>query len=117
MELNTTRHQMINTILKHFTKIFNTCNSYDRIVFAGDFNTEEKEVCMKSFLCQHDFKNLVNEITCFKYSSKAITVDLFSTNNITYFQNTKAIFTGLSNFCKQFAKILKINFPKNNLLK
>ena len=60
-------------------------SSYNRIVSAGDFNTEEKETFMKTFLYQYDFKNLV------KNSSKPTTINLFLTNDSTYFQKTKII--------------------------
>ena len=49
MELNTTGHKMINTILKPLTK----------------FSAAMQQL-RESFLCQHDFKNLVKEITSFK---------------------------------------------------
>ena len=61
-------------------------SSYDRIVSA-DFNTDEKETCMKTFLHQNDFKNLV------KNSSKPTTINLFLTSESTCFQKTKTVFT------------------------
>ena len=79
-------------------------SSYNRIVSAGDFNTEEKETFMKTFLYQYDFKNLV------KNSSKPTTINLFLTNDSTYFQKTKIIFTvftGISDYHKQTSKLLQ----------
>ena len=53
-------------------------SSYDRIVLAGDFNHDEKKVCMEAFLHRNYFKILVKESTCCENSSKPTTFDLFS---------------------------------------
>ena len=71
---------------------------------------------METFLYQHNLKNFVKQSTCFKNSSKPSTIDLFLTNNSSYFQNTKAFFTGLSDFHKLVTTILKISFPKSKSL-
>ena len=90
--------------------------SYDRIVLTGDFNSEEQETCMETFLCQHNLTNIVKESTCFKNSSKPSTFDLFLTNNNSDFQNTKTFFTGLSDFHKLITTMLKMSFPKSKPL-
>ena len=73
----------------------------------------KKEACLETFSCQDDFKSLAKENTCFKNSSKPTTNDLFLTISKTYFQNTKTIFTGLSDFYKLVVTMLNINFLKN----
>ena len=42
------------------------------ILLFGDFNSEISEVCLDSFLNQHDLKNLVEEKTCFKSVSTLV---------------------------------------------
>ena len=64
-------------------------SSYDRIILIGDFNSEDHETCMETILYQYNLTNNVKEGTCFKNSSKPSTIDLFLTNNSSYFQNTK----------------------------
>ena len=71
---------------------------------------------MENFLYQHNLTNIVKEGTCFKNSSKPSTIDLFLTNNSSYFQNTKTFFTGLSDFHKLVTTTLKISIPKNKPL-
>ena len=65
---------------------------------------------METFLYQHNLTNIVKERTCFKNSSKPSTIDLFLTNNNSYFQNTKAFFH------KLLRAALKISIPKNKPL-
>ena len=42
------------------------------ILLFGDFNSEISEVCLDSFLNQHDLKNLVEEKTYFKSMSTIV---------------------------------------------
>ena len=42
-------------------KVLDSCSSYDRIVLIGDFNSEDHETCMETFLYQHNLKNIVKE--------------------------------------------------------
>ena len=71
---------------------------------------------METFLYQLNLTNIVKEGTCFKNSSKPSTIDLFLSNNSSYFQNTKTFFTGFPNFHKLVTTTLKISIPKNKLL-
>ena len=102
--------------LEALDKALDCYSSYDRIVLIGDFNSEDHETCMETFLYQHNLTNIVKEGTCFKNSSKPSTIDLFLTNNSSYFQNTKTFFTGLSDFHKLVTTTLKISIPKNKPL-
>ena len=97
-------------------KALDCYSSYDRIVLTGDFNSEKQETCMETFLYQHNLKNIVKESTCFKNSSEPSAIDLFLTNNSSYFQNTKIFFTGLSDFHKLVTTMLKLSFPKSKPL-
>ena len=75
--------------LEALDKALDCYSSYDRIVLIGDFNSEDHKTCMKTFLYQHNLTSIVKEGTCFKNSSKPSTIDLFLTNNSSYFQNAK----------------------------
>ena len=93
-------------------KAVDTYSSYDNVLLAGDFNAEDDEPCLSNFLYQHDLYNLVKVGTCFKKSSKPTTIDLFLTTKNTYFQNTVAVCSGLSDFHKLVLTVLK-TFDKN----
>ena len=97
-------------------KALDCYSSYDRIVLIGDFNSEDHETSMETFLYQHNLTNIVKGSTCFKNSSKPSTINLFLTNNGSYFQNTKTFFTGLSDFHKLVTITPKISIPKNKPL-
>ena len=51
---------------------------YDKILLAGDFNTEEAEVVLRKFLELYELKNLENPLC----------VDVFLTNYSRTFQHT-----------------------------
>ena len=85
-------------------------NFYDKFLLAGDFNAEDVEPCLESFLYQYDAKNLVKSKTCFKNPENPSCVDLFLTNSYHSFQNTSVISTGLSDFHKMPVTVLKTKF-------
>ena len=86
---------------------------YDKFLLIGDFNAEDTEPCLGSFLYQYDAKNLVKGKTCFKNPENPSCVDLFLTNSCYSFQNTSVISTGLSDFHKMPVTVLKTKFVKN----
>ena len=51
-------------------------SNYEKVLIAGDFNAEILEICLNSFLFEHDLKNLVNKKTCFKIGSNPSYIDL-----------------------------------------
>ena len=54
----------------YFDKIMHALDiyikTYDRFLLAGDFNTEDHEPGLSSFLHQYDSINLVKKPTCYK---------------------------------------------------
>ena len=60
----------------------------------------------------YDLRNLVKENTCFKSIENPSCVDLFLTNCVRCFQNTKAITTGISDCHKMIITVLKMTFKK-----
>ena len=85
---------------------------YDKILLTGDFNAEESEDTLRSFMELYDLKNLVKESTCFKSVKNPSRVDLFLTTCKRSFQNTMAISTGISDCHKMIITVLKTTFKK-----
>ena len=86
---------------------------YEKLVLTGDFNSEEGESCLDTFLCDYDAKNIVKEKACFKNIEKPSCIDLIITNSVHSFQNTSVISTGLSDFHKMVLTVVKTTFRKN----
>ena len=85
---------------------------YDNFLLGGDFNAEDNEPILSSFLYKYDAKNLQKEKTCFKNVLNPSCIDLFITNKYRSFQNTLAVSTGLSDFHKMSITVLKTKFEK-----
>ena len=88
-------------------------NFYDKYLLTGDFNAEEIEPCLSTFLYQYNANNLVKENTCFKNPHNPSCIDLFITNSRNSFQNTNTVSTGLSDFHKMVVTVLKSTFIKS----
>ena len=88
-------------------------DKYDKFLLTGDFNSEEGESCLDTFLCDYDAKNIVKHKTCFKNTENPSCIDLIITNSVNSFQNTKVISTGLSDFHKMVVTVLKTTFQKS----
>ena len=86
--------------------------SYDKFLFAGDFNIEDNEPVLLEFLTNYDSKNLVKEKTCFKNPENPRCIDLFITNSVMSFQNTTTLASGLSDFHKMIVTVCKTSFQK-----
>ena len=85
---------------------------YEKFLLIGDFNAEDTESCLSTFLFQYDAKNIVKDKTCFKNPNNPSCIDLFITNSSKCFQNTLVLATGLSDFHKMAVTVLKTNFTK-----
>ena len=85
---------------------------YNKFLLIRDFNIEDVEPCLSTFLYHYDAKNLVKEKTCFKNPSNPSCIDLYITNSSNSFQNTNVISTGLSDFHKMAVTVLKSTFAK-----
>ena len=60
-----------------------------------------------------NLKNLVHDPTSYKNCINPTCIDLMLTNRMTYFQNTRTIETGLSDFHKMTVTVMKTNFKKH----
>ena len=82
-------------------------NKYEKFLLIGDFNSEDQEIEISSFLNNHEAKNIVKEKTCFKSVLNPSCVDLFITNSPKSFQHTHSFPCGLS-----VVTVLKNTFGK-----
>ena len=105
--------QLKDYYFNNLDKAIDTYSEYEKILLVGDFNTEESENCMASFLFHHNLKSIVKENTCFKNPNNPRSIDLMLTNNNLSFQHTSTYFTGISDFHKLVVSVLKISFTKN----
>ena len=87
--------------------------NYDRVAILGDFNTEDSEECMTTFLYQYDLKNIVKEKTCFKNVDNPSTIDLILTTCPSSFKHTTALTTAISDFHKLIVSVLKLTMPND----
>ena len=72
----------------------------------------ERVKAMGDFSELFNFKNLVKEPTCYKNPDNPSCIDLILSNRQNYFQDTRVIETGLSDFHKLTATVLKTSFKK-----
>ena len=86
---------------------------YDNFLLAGDFNAQDTEPKLMSFLETYCSSNIVREPTCFKNVNNPSCIDLFITNKPRSFQNTKAMSCGISDFHKLVVTVLKTKFDKH----
>ena len=78
------------------------------LVLIGDFN----DTTIKDFCDIYSFKNLVKDATCFKNPDKHKGIDLTLTNRNKSFQNSCIIDTGLFDFHKMTATVLRSHLNK-----
>ena len=83
-----------------------------KFLLTGDFNIEDHEPILNSFLYQQYSKYLVKGKTCFKSVDNPSCIDLFITNSPMSFQNTNILNVGCSDFHKMVATVIKTKFAK-----
>ena len=88
---------------------------YQKFLLTGDFNIEDHEPILNSFLYQQNSKNLVKGKTCFKSVDNPSCIDLFITNSPMSFQNTTVLNVGCSDFHKMVVTVIKTTFTKLKL--
>ena len=86
--------------------------TYDKILLTGDFNVEESEDTLRSFMELYDFKKLGKRKHVFQFGGKSFMCPLFLTNYIRSFQSNMAISTDISDCHKMIITVLKTAFKK-----
>ena len=88
-----------------------------KVLITGDFNAQEGQKCLDTFLYQHELKSLNKEATCYKNTNKPSCIDLILTNRPRSFFNTETYFAGLSDCHKLVVSVFKAKFLKQDLKK
>ena len=91
-------------------KALDVYSTYEKVLITGDFNAQEGEKCLDTFLYQHELKSLNKEATCYKNPNKPSCIDLILTNSPRSFFNTETYFTGLSDCHKLVLSVFKTTF-------
>ena len=81
-------------------------------MITGEFNAQEGEKCLDTFLYQHELKSLNKEANYYKNPNTPSCIDLILTNSPPGFFNAETYFTGLSNCHKLVLSIFKTTFSK-----
>ena len=86
---------------------------YDQLLFLGDFNAGVEDSSVTNFCSSYNLTSMISKPTCFKNPEKPSCIDLILTNCPRSFQNFCAIETGLSNFHKLVALVMKTTYKKS----
>ena len=108
---------MISEHLKKIGKNLDLLLSkYGNFTLIGDLNAEPTEAAVSDFceICNLR-KHLIKDKTCFKNSTKPTCIDLIVTNRPKCFQDTVLFETGLSDFHKMSATVMKMYYTKQKL--
>ena len=71
----------------NLSKLLDSLNyNFEKILFIGDFNSEDHKIEISSFLNYYEAKNTVKEKNCFKSVLNTSCADLFITNSPKSFQ-------------------------------
>ena len=65
----------------NLNKVLDLYSHHDKKLLVGDINTEVSDNILRTFLYQHDLKNLVKYKTCFKNANNFSINDIFLTYN------------------------------------
>ena len=100
----------------NFSKVLDSLNSnFENLLLVGDFNSEDHEIEISSFVNNHEAKNIVKEKTCFKSVLNPSCVDLFVTNNPKSLQHTHGFPCALSDHHNLVVTVLKNIFGRPTL--
>ena len=85
--------------------------SYEDFVIMGDFNANESNPAMKTFLNQHKCKNIIKSKTCYK-SQEGSCIDLIITSRYSLHQFSYVFETGISDHHLMVYTMLKSTYAK-----
>ena len=77
-------------------------------MLIGDLNAEPTEAAVFNSCEIYNLKNLIKDKTCFKNPTKTTCIDLIVTNRPKCFQDIVVFETGLSDFQKMSATVMKM---------
>ena len=100
----------LNDLILHIDRYV---HKYDNLFIMGDFNSDPSEIEIYEFCSPYNLKNLVHDPTYYKNYINPTCIDLMLTHRMTYFQNTRTIETGLSDFHKMRVTVMKTSLKKH----
>ena len=101
----------------NLSKVLDSLNSnYEKFLLIADFNSENHEIEISSFLNNHEVKNIVRKKRFFKSVLNPWCVDFFITNSPKTFQHTNSFPCGLSDHHNLVASFEKYLCQAKNLI-
>ena len=95
----------ITSLLDHYLTI------YEDFVIMGDFNVNESNPVMETFLNQHNYKNIIKNKTCYK-SLEGSCIDLIITSRPSLHQFSQVFETGMSDHHSVIYTMLKSTYTR-----
>ena len=109
------KKEKIYYFLSHASKVIDKfMGNYENMIILGDLNVETLEVIMKDFCEMYNFRNLINEPTCYKNAKNPSCIDVILTNCPSCFNDSMTVETGLSNHHKMTLTVLKTFLKKKS---
>ena len=109
-------NQKKSLISEHLNKIGKNLGlllfKYDNCMLIGDLNVELTETTVSDFCGIYNLKHLIKDKACFKNPTKLTCIDLIVTNRPKCLHDTVVIETGLSDFHKMSATLMKMYYTK-----
>ena len=88
------KKERITYFLSHVSKaIYKFMVNYENMIILGDINVNTSEEIMKDFCQMYNFRNLINEPTCFKNANNPSSIDAILTNRQSCFHDSTTIRT------------------------
>ena len=107
------KFSLIQSHLNSLSKVLDFYSSkYENFIVMGDFNVECSNEYLDNFCQCYNLESINREPTCFKSLTNPSCIDLILTNRPNLFYHSKVIETGLSDFHKLVASVLKIELKK-----
>ena len=103
-------------IFDHLSTIGNNIDpllaNFENFFLMGDLNVESYNGFLKEFCDLYNLKNLIKVPTCFKNPDFPTSIDIMLSTSYISFHNSCATETGLSDFHKMLATVMKSHFQK-----
>ena len=107
-------------ISEHLSKIGKNLDlllsKYDNFMLIGDLNGEPTKAVVSDFCEIYNLKHLINDKICFKNPTKPTCIVLIVTNRPKCFYDIVVFETGLSDFHKMSATVMKMYYAKESLV-
>ena len=86
--------------------------NYESLTLVGDFNSEINYKSLNDFCESYNLSCLTRESTCYKNPENPSCIDLFLVNSPNNFENSSVVETGLSDFHRMIATVMKTSFQR-----